>query len=360
MLGVSSLSCSRPPLSPLRFFVHLVGFNSIFTMTPSSLRGLNIVHPPQTTPYGSDTQDLLSAPSFPDLAAQLELWTNLAFESDEPFVKEPSKGGEKSSGADEEQDEEDAEGEGTASPESHANVVNPTSITTIPPAQQQPFDLGAILAGFGIDPFLVPPVNAPQPSQAASLAQLLSSYPSLPLSYALPPQQPLATIAQKSDGASTKRTRTRKSSTASTVSRDTTVPPNFMDDKSDISTPLNATEDKRRRNTAASARFRLKKKEREAALEQKSKELEVRVNELERECEALRRENGWLKGLVVGVTGASAGAAPQAATSGVKRRRDDSEDDSRGNKMFHLPCVSLGHREYFASAVEAIVILFLL
>ncbi|KIK69264.1 hypothetical protein GYMLUDRAFT_129382, partial [Collybiopsis luxurians FD-317 M1] len=58
-------------------------------------------------------------------------------------------------------------------------------------------------------------------------------------------------------------------------------------------------EDKRRRNTAASARFRLKKKEREIAMENKAKELEQRVNELERECEGLRRENGWLKGLVV-------------------------------------------------------------
>jgi len=68
-----------------------------------------------------------------------------------------------------------------------------------------------------------------------------------------------------------------------------------------------AAEDKRRRNTAASARFRLKKKEREAALEGKAKELEARVSELEKECEGLRRENGWLKGLVVGVTGAAQG-----------------------------------------------------
>ncbi|KAF9520310.1 hypothetical protein BS47DRAFT_1254273, partial [Hydnum rufescens UP504] len=58
-------------------------------------------------------------------------------------------------------------------------------------------------------------------------------------------------------------------------------------------------EDKRRRNTAASARFRLKKKERELAMDKKAKDLESRVGELERECEALRRENGWLKGLVV-------------------------------------------------------------
>lgn len=76
---------------------------------------------------------------------------------------------------------------------------------------------------------------------------------------------------------------------------------------------MSAAEDKRRRNTAASARFRLKKKEREAALERRAKELEDRVVELERECEGLRRENGWLKGLVVGVTGA--GAAQQQHAS---------------------------------------------
>ncbi|KIM39254.1 hypothetical protein M413DRAFT_42693, partial [Hebeloma cylindrosporum] len=67
-------------------------------------------------------------------------------------------------------------------------------------------------------------------------------------------------------------------------------------------------EDKRRRNTAASARFRLKKKEREASLEAKVKELETRVNELEKLCEDLRRENGWLKGLIIGVTGAPHGS----------------------------------------------------
>lgn len=67
-------------------------------------------------------------------------------------------------------------------------------------------------------------------------------------------------------------------------------------------TPLTAAEDKRRRNTAASARFRAKKKEREAAMERKAKVLEERLVELERECENLRKENGWLKGLVVGAT----------------------------------------------------------
>jgi len=97
------------------------------------------------------------------------------------------------------------------------------------------------------------------------------------------------------------------------------------------STPLNPAEDKRRRNTAASARFRLKKKEREAALEKKAKELEVKVNELEKECEGLRRENGWLKGLVVGVTGVA--APPQLSSldirAGSKRQR---EADGTGDR----------------------------
>ena len=37
-------------------------------------------------------------------------------------------------------------------------------------------------------------------------------------------------------------------------------------------------------------------------MEQRAKGLEDRVTELERECESLRKENGWLKGLVVGAT----------------------------------------------------------
>ena len=81
--------------------------------------------------------------------------------------------------------------------------------------------------------------------------------------------------------------------------------PTTSDDNKPVArqmTPVTAAEDKRRRNTAASARFRAKKKEREAAMEQKAKILEDRVTDLERECESLRKENGWLKGLVVGAT----------------------------------------------------------
>lgn len=57
-------------------------------------------------------------------------------------------------------------------------------------------------------------------------------------------------------------------------------------------------EDKRKRNTAASARFRIKKKQREAALEAHSKEVSTQLAELKDEVNKLRNENQWLKGLI--------------------------------------------------------------
>ncbi|KAF3917481.1 hypothetical protein ABW21_db0200379 [Orbilia brochopaga] len=62
---------------------------------------------------------------------------------------------------------------------------------------------------------------------------------------------------------------------------------------------LAAEEDKRRRNTAASARFRVKKKQREQALEQHSKDLETKVQELAGKVTTLENENKWLKDLLM-------------------------------------------------------------
>lgn len=60
-----------------------------------------------------------------------------------------------------------------------------------------------------------------------------------------------------------------------------------------------AEEDKRRRNTAASARFRIKKKQREQALEQSAKEMTEKVTNLESKVSQLETENKWLKNLLV-------------------------------------------------------------
>jgi len=59
-----------------------------------------------------------------------------------------------------------------------------------------------------------------------------------------------------------------------------------------------AEEDKRRRNTAASARFRVKKKQREQALEKTAKEMTEKVSVLESKIAQLEMENKWLKSLI--------------------------------------------------------------
>ena len=319
-------------------------------MAPSPLHGLNIVHtdapPSPDQQYGDSSQDpLLANAPFPDLAAQLDLWSNLTFQTDEPLVDKHAR---KPTEEDQEDKDDEGEVEGPASLEGHVNAVNPTAVSNtfqqIPPN----YDLGSFLAGYGIDPISVPQIQAPpQPPHAATLAQLLAAYPFTGIPFALPPHVPggvppsaLSTGQQQQvqqlttklgsettatspssapTGPPAKRARTRKStlnpsSPLGEGSEDGASPaavdePNAGGAVLSQAQAIAAAEDKRRRNTAASARFRLKKKEREAALERRAQELEQRVNMLEKECEGLRRENGWLKGLVVGVTGASQGTA---------------------------------------------------
>jgi len=241
--------------------------------TTNSLQGLNIIHPVQPSISGADAHDLLAGQSYlPDLSAQLDLWTNLAF-ADEDSQKAPV--------------------------EDNHHHEQPAS-----------FDLNAFLASF-----------QQVPSVSPSLAQLIASHPG-------PQPAPIQPPAKRS------RTRKLSISDASPSPESPTQRQNPSTITTGAGAPVNqqqtvaAAEDKRRRNTAASARFRLKKKEREAALEGKAKELEQRVSELERECEGLRRENGWLKGLVVGVTGAAQAptvpsSASTTAASGLKRARED-------------------------------------
>ncbi|KAF9015030.1 hypothetical protein BDQ17DRAFT_1294509 [Cyathus striatus] len=71
-------------------------------------------------------------------------------------------------------------------------------------------------------------------------------------------------------------------------------------DADPVDTERNAiSEEKRRRNTAASARFRVKKKQKTINLERSVADLTGRAEELEKEVADLRRENGWLKEIVM-------------------------------------------------------------
>ncbi|KAH8107776.1 hypothetical protein BXZ70DRAFT_11537 [Cristinia sonorae] len=298
-------------------------------MAPSNLQGLNIVHPPQPQNQYLSDQDLLAVPPFSDLSAQLDLWTNLNFQSDEPLIS--SRG--KSQGLDDDrkgsrglkdidsynshEDELQQIGK-VAEAHAHENVVTGTVIPSPTlrhdsgkntPAFNLPvqpsLDIQSLLASFGIEPFQQAAQPSQQPTNPTSIAQLLSYHaaaaglrPSLGSSTSVPSapaasqQKPSPSVTVPPPPAS-KRARTARTASSEPPSPADSHTP----EDEEGSTPLTAAEDKRRRNTAASARFRLKKKEREAALEKKAKELEVKVSELEKECEALRRENGWLKGL---------------------------------------------------------------
>ncbi|KAG0136651.1 hypothetical protein HOY82DRAFT_478530 [Tuber indicum] len=87
-----------------------------------------------------------------------------------------------------------------------------------------------------------------------------------------------------------------------------------------------AEEDKRRRNTAASARFRVKKKQREQALERTAKEMTDRVTQLESKIAQLEMENKWLKNLIVEKNTAT-------ATSNDSDNSRESSKDGAGTKV---------------------------
>ena len=87
--------------------------------------------------------------------------------------------------------------------------------------------------------------------------------------------------------------------------------------------PTEIEEDKRRRNTEASARFRAKKKEREQNLERRAKELEAQVAQLQADKSSLENENKLLKAIVLAGNGGQP-AQPDAIAQlvGGKRKRD--------------------------------------
>jgi hypothetical protein len=94
---------------------------------------------------------------------------------------------------------------------------------------------------------------------------------------------------------------------------------------------IEAEEDKRRRNTAASARFRVKKKQREQALEKAAREMTDRLTGHENRIKELEQENKWLKGLLTECGGQTfkevldKRAAGEATEDEPKREKDDEE-----------------------------------
>jgi hypothetical protein len=306
-------------------------------MTPSNLPGLNITHPTQ---HSGDNP--LLGQVYPDLAAQLDLWANLAFDSDDPLSPrhEEHKSAANSITEEEEEESRSPISWEKAVRDGHVNVVTPASV----PASQNPnhfvaaqfaslFDVDSFLNSLGIDAFtdhtsqlqhqhttITPSLPRPSyiPEFAAGPRYNVDAMVPLTLT------RPASILSEEPNVPTSKRSRTRRVPVTSPESPNTGEPSTLN---------LRPVEDKRRRNTAASARFRLKKKEREAALESKEKELEIKTNELEKECKGLRRENEWLKGLLVGFNDAVQGPTstgltvssppPSTTTTGSNRQREE-------------------------------------
>jgi basic region leucine zipper protein len=80
------------------------------------------------------------------------------------------------------------------------------------------------------------------------------------------------------------------------------------------------------------ARFRVKKKIKSHNLERTVSDLSGRVDELEQEAADLRRENGWLKEIVVLKSGGDLAGSSQPASS-QDTRGDAGEESEEGGSV---------------------------
>jgi hypothetical protein len=91
----------------------------------------------------------------------------------------------------------------------------------------------------------------------------------------------------------------------------------------------------RQRNTAASARFRAKKKRREQSLERGASEKRERLRELEARIKELEVENGWLKDLIMETTGGKRkekGEGSEGKDKGGEGENDVQDEERRGKE----------------------------
>ncbi|KAJ3774084.1 hypothetical protein FB446DRAFT_833532 [Lentinula raphanica] len=264
-------------------------------MFKSHIHDLNVIEPVY---LDSNSLDLLSGPQFPDPS----LWVHMPFEIDDGPVFPVTNDCGLGQMTDEDGNRNGGEIEVATVHEGHLNIVVGSDWGSdylpqnSPPATigspSSPLGTSCQMPSLGIDPLDLIQKRSPQgTSPSSTTSSPIDSVKSSSL------------VDQSTHILHTKAAPSKELQ----YSRDPDTSVESLSQDSSLGEPLtppSVAKDKRRRNTAASARFRLKKKEREIALENNVKELEARVSALEKECEGLERENGWLRGLVAGVTGA--------------------------------------------------------
>ncbi|KKK15630.1 hypothetical protein P175DRAFT_0108740 [Aspergillus ochraceoroseus IBT 24754] len=177
--------------------------------------------------------------------------------------------------------------------------------------------------GFGnVNDFQSPDVNSMNNSTMSTQNNQLSVMPSMPNRLAdnhVSPNSSSSTTSPASITSASQPPAPAPASTAVTGSL-ATGPKRKNTQKTPImsveeAARVAAEEDKRRRNTAASARFRVKKKLREQALENTVKETSEKNAALEARVTALELENQWLKNLITEKNGKSAEEGKKAETN---------------------------------------------
>jgi hypothetical protein len=93
--------------------------------------------------------------------------------------------------------------------------------------------------------------------------------------------------------------------------------------------PITDTISPRQRNTAASARFRAKKKRREQSLERGAREKREQLEQLEGRIRELEVENGWLRDLIMETTGTK-GKGKEKENEKEKDGDGYNEDEAEG------------------------------
>lgn len=110
-----------------------------------------------------------------------------------------------------------------------------------------------------------------------------------------------------------------------------------LSNPADENARLAAEEDKRRRNTAASARFRVKKKQREQALERTVKDAHDKNTQLEVRVRQLETENVWLKNLITEKNGKE--SKEEMAAAYQKFRKESEERELKATKETKMTSV---------------------
>lgn len=146
-----------------------------------------------------------------------------------------------------------------------------------------------LLAGMPSPSMLIDPAIHPAPSESVPIFPNYNAHiqPAPPANGFLVNPQPPSSATSPANSPQNQPSKKRKA--------DAPSPAVSAEEQSRLA----AEEDKRRRNTAASARFRVKKKQREAALERTVKDVNDKNAQLQAKLNQLEMENKWLKNLIV-------------------------------------------------------------